>query len=409
MIKYALPVTLALLFAVEANAAGVTYANCPTLAPLPVTNFMPGAMIPIKNTQLAFETGMNVTIKTAVTFAATTQLTSVTSSFNTLIENTIKLSRSQHEQEIQIEKQFERIKQAYHGHLTSQVQAAKNVAFPGDPAVNPNKPSADGSAAPPTVQNSPTMTFARSMCTMAKMNQYADSTESKDKVIRSVNRRNQKIVASIEAVSNVSMVAKQTVDLHYEMFCTQDEFNNALCDSASVAPNADLSAFNFLYPSGYRGDNPDFQTMYTYSPVESLAAYQYIRHITGNLYTTPPTETEKRDGTKVLFAGVHRQATSALSMASDVLLEITQLREPINKVGLPMSPMDVLSYHIEKSSDPNERRTATSASDSGKMLEIRKQMAVNNQLRLLLLKQKDAQRRLQAADISMSSTLESLR
>lgn len=383
-------------------AAKVTYLNCPTLQPLPVTNFMPAAMLPIKNTQTAFDVGMNVTIKNAVTFAATTTLNAINNNSSTLIESSIKISRAQHEQELEMEKQFERIKQAYQAHLNDQLQQSLNLAFPGDPLVSV-------ATSPLSAGDSPTLKFARNMCTTAKMNQYARSSESKDKVTRSINRRNQKIVNSIEAVANVNAVAKQTVDMHYDLFCSEQDFRNALCQTVSIAPNADISAFNFLYPSGVgagAGEDSGFSTQYTYNPVESLAAYQYVKHITGTLHTAPPSESEKRDGTKALFASVHRQGTAALSMASDVLLEISQLREPINSSGLRMSSLDVLAFQIEKNNDPNHRRIISSSTDTGKLIEKQRQMAINNQLRLLLLKQRDAMRRVQAADIALSSTLD---
>lgn len=387
-------------------SAAVTYATCPTLAPLPITSFTPAAMVPIQNAQRMFDAGMNVTIKNAVTFAATTQVNAINSSFNNLIENTIKISRSQHEQEMEVEKQFARIKQAYDSHLKQQLESSKALAFPSDPAVAALK--ADGSAPGGGSTSSPMFKLAQNMCNVAKMNEFARSEQSKDKITKSINRRNQKIVASIEAVANVSMVAKQSVDMHYELFCSQEDFNNGLCETVSVAPNADISAFNFLYPSGYRGENTGYQTMYTYSPVESLAAYNYIKLLSGTLYITPPTETERKDGSKVLFSTVHKQATSALSMASDVMLEIAQLREPLNKEGTRMSFMDTMAYQIEKSADPATRRISASAASSGKMLDTQKQIAINNQLRLLLLKQRDAQRRLMAADVALSSTIEML-
>lgn len=393
----------ALAISQKAEAKGVTYLNCPTLKPLPVTNFMPAAMLPIKNTQTAFDVGMNVTIKNAVTFAATTTINAINSNTSTLIESSIKISRAQHEQELEMEKQFERIKQAYQAHLSSQLQQSLDLAFPGDPAV-----SVDMSPAP---GDSPTLKFARNMCTTAKMNQYARSNESKDKVARSINRRNQKIVHSISAVSNVNAAAKQSIDMHYDLFCSEQDFNNALCKTVSVAPNADISAFNFLYPSGggaKAGAGTGFSTQYTYNPIESLAAYQYIKNIAGTLHSAPPSESEKRDGTRALFAAVYTQGTSALSMASDVLLEISQLREPLNSSGLRMSSLDILAYQIEKNNDPNHRRIISSSTETGKLIEKQRQMAINNQLRLLLLKQRDAMRRIQAADIAISSTIDAL-
>lgn len=390
-----------MLFSISAKAA-VVYANCPTLSPLPVVNFMPGAMIPIQNAQMAFDVGMNVTIKNAVTYAATTQVTSINSNFSALIESTIKLSRSQHQQEMEIEKQFARMKQAYESELNGQLQQIVGRAFPSDPIFS-DDPEISGSTS-----YSPTLVYARNMCTMAKMNQYSNKKETKDRVTRSINRRNQKITSSIQAVSNVNASAKRTTDMHYEMFCSQEDLNNALCDTVSVAPNADLSAFNFLYPSGFISTNESYQTAYTYSPVESLAAYQYIRHLTGSIYVAPPTESEKRDNTKALFTGVYQQTVSAMSMVSDVLLEISQLREPINESGTPLSKMDVLAYQLEQSVNPDNKRIISSSTETGKRIEIQKQMAINNQLRLLLMKQKDAQRRLQAADLSLSSTIETL-
>lgn len=388
--------------------AAVTYLNCPTLAPLPITNFMPAAMLPILNAKTAFDTGMNVTINNAVTYASIRQTTAINDAFSSMMKNMIQVSRSGFQQKIELDRSFDRLEQSYKSELASKEMQFSSMFFPGDPALQKQPDGTEGVVSP----QGPTYKFVQQLCNTGKIQQALSKPSQKDKAIAAVNRRNQKLTQQIQSTSSVQASAKRIVDAHFDLFCSEADFNNGLCEQVSVAPNADLSAFNFLYPVGYKDENKiessAYQSLYTYSPVESMASYQFVKNLTGVFGAAPPSETERNDPGKSRFVGFYKQLVAANSVATDSLLRISQKREPINKVGLKLGELDLLGYQLAQSSMPENRSIYQSASDTGKLKEIQRQIALNNYIKMLILQQKDAMRRIDAAEVSIQSSLEYL-
>jgi hypothetical protein len=446
------------------------FANCPTLAPIPVVSFKPAAMQPIINAETAFDVGMNTVIRNAVTVAGQVQIKAIDSAFNSILKNMIEVSQSQKQSEIEIDREFQKMKLAYDSELERQREMLDNMLFPGDPAMLPKEdeteaadyavlsdrllgnsnPSTGLLTEPPTRSQvarsvcaaggfgqldsfstefdgnehffvearcsgfsgfvnveSPSYKFIKQMCSAGKSLQYMTSKKVLAKARDNKNRRSQKIVTNIQAVSNIAAKAKQSIDKHYDIFCSENDLNNGLCDSTSMSPNADLDAYVFLYPSGYVGEanrSDEYSTMYTYSPVESLAAYQYIEHLTGTLFVTPPTQREMKLNNGSRYLAAYKQLVSVMGLSADALLFSAQQREPVNSVGLVMGNLDMLNYIVTKSSLPDNVTVLRSASANGKLVEMQKQMALQQQIRMLLLHQKDKMRQLSAAEAALSST-----
>ncbi|MBD78006.1 MAG: hypothetical protein CL840_03545 [Crocinitomicaceae bacterium] len=394
-----------LLASAQASAV-VTYANCPTLAPLPVTSFMPAAMQPIYNAENAFDFGMNVTIMTAVRTSREYTNQVVSSSFMTLLQNMTQTDQNNAQQMIEIERQYEEMKASYKNKLKKKQAQSKKMIFPTDEVFDLDVDLDLSSIS----EDSPTYQFVHKMCTTGKMNQMATGEKAKKRATSDINRRAQKLQASLTAVGSVNSVAKGNIDFHYDIFCSAEDVDNGLCEMESTAPNADISAFNFLYPTGYKDENSasgsDYATLYTYSSVESLAAFQYVKNLSGVLYIVPPTQSEMSNGDMFAYVGAYKQAQSALNLASTALLSVAQNREPINGSGLVMSSLDVINYQITNSSRAEEINRVKSSSEAGKMLELQRQMAISNQLKLLLLRQKDYARQLKAAHLAIDNTID---
>lgn len=389
--------------------AVVTYANCPTLAPLPVTNFMPAAMLPIERAEMSFDMGMNVVMAGAVQSATVIQSEAINSAFNTITSELIKISQAKQTNLIEIDRQYQELKMAYDMELSVQKEQLEGMLFPGDPSMMQPKEGEERVIDP----ESPTFQFVKQMCSAAKMQQHLYSEAIINESMELRRRRSTKIVRNIQAVASISAAAKQSVDFHYDVFCSEEDAILGMCDEPSLAPNADIDAYVFMYPTGYRGEgnggtSENYQTMYTYSSVESLAAYQYIKNLTGTLYFSAPTAREEEMASKSQFVGFYKQALSALSLSADYMLSVAQLREPINKTGMVVSQLDALNYAIERSKLPDQQRIISSASDNGKLLELQKQLALQNQLRLLILKQKGSSRQLDAARVAIENSIYSL-
>lgn len=406
--RIALGIALTLSFLPKANAV-VTYLNCPTLAPLPVTNFMPAAMLPIYTAEKAFDAGMNVTVMTAVNYASVRQTQAINDAFSTIMKSMIQTSRASFQQKIELDRSFDKLKQSYESELSAKEMQMSSMFFPGDTALQKQPDGTEGEVS----SSGPTYKLIRQLCNTGKIQQAMASSKHKDKAMATMNRRNQKIVHNIQTAVNVNASAKRMIDAHYDLFCSAEDVAAGLCGQESDAPNADMSAFNFLYPTGYlteaKSAGRDYIPVYTYSPVESLAAYQYVRMLTGVPYVSPPSESERKDGSKSPFVGLYKQSVAALSLSSEVLLSIAQKREPINKEGLVMGELDLVAYQISRSHLPENRRILQTASASGKMKEIQRQMALNSYLRLMLLKQKDSLRQMKAAEVAMDATVETMK
>lgn len=395
---------LCVLLSLEVSAAGVTYASCPTLKPLPITKFMPAAMKPIKDAQTAFDVGMNKTIKEAVKTAALIQSESINMTFVAIMDNMIKVSQNQKQQELEVDRQYSELMLAYRSELEDQKSQLNEMLFPGDESMMQPKEGEERTIDP----SSPSYKFVKQMCSAGKMQEMLTSKKVRDKALADKNRRSQKILHNIQAVSSIATASKKAVDLHYELFCSEQDNKNNLCDSESLSPNADLEAYNYLYPTGYPDQTTKYTTLYTYSPVESLAAYQYINNLTGTLYLTPPTTNDMSDISSSTYVAAYKQMVAALSMSTDVLLSISKVREPVNSSGFLMSELDVLNHLIEKSKMPENSRVIKSSSDSAKLLEIQKQMALSQKIKFLILQQKDKQRILEASDLAVDSTLNTI-
>jgi len=381
-----------------APANAVPFINCPTLQPLPIIHFEAAAMQPIDMVVDTFDVAMNTTILNAVILASNNLTNAIGNSNMNLMKAVIESSQSKAKDELELEKNMFGMEQEFDSQLSGDLELAKGKLFPGD-AVKDE--SGNVVASPDT----PTYEYVKNMCTMGKMHQVSTSRIVKDLSMRTQNRRNQKLSHALESVSSVMAATKRNVDAHYDMFCSQDDVDSGLCESASAAPNADISAFNFFYPVGQidqnKGATDSYRTLYTYNPVESFAAYQYVQNITGYIGVAPPTQNEINQVGKAEFVGRYKQLMASMSLVSDAMLGISALREPVNSTGVVMSELDVLNYQISQTNHPDQVLLDNSASDTGKRMAMVKNMAINNKLRYMLLLQEDVRRRVKAAAVAL--------
>jgi len=390
------------LFSSYSNAV-VTYLNCPTLSPLPIVAFQQAAMVPIDNVETTFDTAMNLTIMTAVKTANLLQMQAITDSYTTIMKQYIKTSRGQTTDLMEYDQKMFELKMSYLGELSVNKSRVDVSLFPSDPVNHESTTEENVTPKPGTA----TFTYLQTMCSMAKMNQKAFDAEKQSMVNLRKTSRNLQITDQLAQAQSAAVASKQLVDLHYDMFCSVTEAEAGICEEPSLVPNLDLSAFNLLYPSGYAEGNKevsiDYMTRYTYNPLESFAAYQYVRNLVGVIQIDPPSREEEQNPSSALFVGAYNLGVSALSLASDSILYSTSLREPVNGAGVIMSQLDSLNYQLNKTSEPNNMIFMKTSSDNGVALAVAQQLAMQNKLHYLMLKQEDYERILSAAHISVDS------
>jgi hypothetical protein len=391
------------VFASTQASAVVTYLNCPTLSPLPVVAFEAAAMVPINNVENAFDAGMNVTVANAVKASNLLQAQSIAESYTTIMKEYINSSRTHTKDLMEYDQKMFDLKMSYLGELAVNKSRLESSLFPSDPINHASALTENNNTQPGT----PSFTYLSTMCSMAKMNKAAFDAEKQAIVNLRKTSRNQQITEQLVESQSASVASKQLVDFHYDVFCSESEAAAGVCESASLVPNLDLSAFNLLYPSGYAEENisvtTDYKTLYTYNPVESFAAYQYTRNLVGVLPVDPPSRDEINNPSTARFVGAYKLGLSSLSLASDAILYTTSLREPINGAGVVMSQLDALNYQLANTSDPNNMIFSKTASDNGVSLAIAQQLAMQNMINFLMLKQEDYERVLAGAHISVDS------
>jgi hypothetical protein len=386
------------------TSSAVPFINCPTLMPLPITEFGPGAMVPINNTVNAFDIAMNTTILTAINLSSANMTKAIGDNNMSLMRAVITMSQKKDKDNMEIDKGFKDLKTSYDERLANDMAKSNSKLFPGDPVK-------DKSGAVISEPGSPTYEYVKNMCTMGKMHQISTSKLIKVNSLRTHNGRNQMLAHSLEAVSSVMAASKDNVDTHFELFCSVEDRDSGLCDSVSAAPNADISAFNFFYPVGQKDQNmgatASYRTLYTYNQVESFGAFQYIKNLTGYIGISPPSSDEVLLISKATFVGRYKQLMASMSLVSDAMLAVSSLREAVNSSGVVMSEMDVMNYQIEQSNNPDQVLVDNSASENGKRLTIVRHMAINNKLRYWALLQENARRNITAANLAINGITQS--
>jgi hypothetical protein len=119
----------------------------------------------------------------------------------------------------------------------------------------------------------------------------------------------------------------------------------------------------------------------------------------------PPSLSEVEDPRRSSFVAVYKQMVSSLGVASSVMLDIAELREPVNNQGLIMSQLDTVNYLVEETKDPEHRRVMLAASKNGKLLEMQRVLNVQNRIRMLSILQKDNQRMLEATHTAVKNSI----
>ena len=398
-----LTLILSLFTCLHASAV-ITFLNCPTLQPLPIVGFQPAAMVPIDNVEMTFDTGMNVTVMTAVKTSNLMQMQAITESYTAIMKQYVQASRTQTKDMMEYDQKMFDMKMTFLGELSVNKSRVEMSLFPSDPI---NHESTVSVPEPVIEPGGATFSYLQTMCSMAKMNKKAFDTEKQELVKRRKSSRNQQITEQLAQTKNAAVASKQLVDFHYDMFCSQTEADAGICEEASLVPNLDLSAFNLLYPAGYAAENSahsnSYTTRYTYNPVESFAAYQYTRNLVGVIQMDPPTKEEEANPSSATFVGAYKLGLASLSLSSDAILYSTSLREPINGAGVVMGQLDALNYQLQNTSNPNNMIFMKTSSENGVNLAIAQQLAMQNKIHYLMLKQEDYERILEAAQVSVSS------
>jgi hypothetical protein len=400
--KYLLLIILSLVTA-RSFAIGVTFENCPTLTPLPIVGFQPAAMVPINNVETAFDIGMNVTLKTALKTANLMRMQAINDSYSAIMKSYIKATTNAANKDVELEQQMFDLRR----NALAQIETAKDKA---DSSIFPSDPVYTGRVEGRENVNDNTYQFLIGMCTMSKMVGESFDEESRKRANSTKGRRNLDVAEGLKQVQSTRNAAQQMVDMHYDLFCSEDELAAGVCATASIAPKMDLSAINVLYPVGYIDTNEtftsDYRTKYTYNQLESFAASQYVKNVVGVLPVPPPSTAELSKPGSQAFVGAFKQSQASLSIAADAIQYVSSLREPVNGAGVIISQLDAIAIQLDQARDTDLSISVQSSSDEGRALAIAQQMAFQNQLQYLLFRIEDYEKMLDASKLAIKVGVE---
>jgi hypothetical protein len=269
------------------------------------------------------------------------------------------------------------------------------------------------------IKDSNSYKFAEVQCTRSKIMKSVASTES-----RKSNANNLSVATKEQETKNSKILSvdgfKSLLQKnHFEKYCSESEYEAALCEEQSEFPLGDLNATNFLFPSGIGSmdinEDGFFQTRYTYNQDEIEVSKDFITNIVFANPTRKPTISEQKNTSKAEFIVAYNGKYSALNLAnySFQMAHEKRIAKTTNKEGTPLSSYDLYRYQMENTLSSDAKLAVSNAKKKGVDFMVYSAMLVENNLELERLMQQERIEVLlaaiNAAKINKSETINRLK
>lgn len=312
--------------------------------------------------------------------------------FAQLTKFLIKQKISESEKDVELLSKEQELEMEYRAKLRSDIEKAKSRSF-GD------RDSEEG----PTGEF--TYEYMRNMCKRTKMIEKTQGESARKESTQAITKKNSKNINERQSVVSVVSESRKIQDRHYELFCSQEDKNQGLCEVVSSLPNADLMAKAFLSPEGFKQENLNittkYKTAYTYNETEALAADSFIKNVIGFLPVEPPTPEELGNESKTQFVTLYNQILSSLNTASLSFEKAYQNRLPKNKEGVRMSQLDILNYLVEDLNSIESQNLESQAKANAYEMAVQSVMAIKTKIEMEKLLQKERLKLLEATLLSL--------
>lgn len=307
--------------------------------------------------------------------------------FSQLTKFLIKQKIAEAEKNLELKDKEQELEMEYKAALRSDIEKAKSRPF-GD--TDPKGPVGEF-----------TYEYMKNMCKRTKMIEKTQGESARKESTQAITKNNSKNINERQSVVSVVSESRKTQDRHYQLFCSEEDQSQGLCDVVSSLPNADLTADTFLYPEGFDSDSDVYKTRFTYNETEALAANNFIRNVIGFLPVEPPTPEELGNKSKTQFVTLYNQVLSSLNTASLSFEKAYLNRLPKNKEGVRMSQLDVLNYLVEDmNSIDNQNLESQTRGNSYEMI-VQSVMAIKTKIDMEKLLQKERLKLLEATILSL--------
>lgn len=238
------------------------------------------------------------------------------------------------------------------------------------------------------------------------------------------NLKNAQNVASNATVNTAMIEQSRTTNPRSTMlerqqtmqsaYCSEEDVENGICDTASPYPYANLSANSFLNPSGNGelNDASPFKTRYTYSEVEEGISRDYLSTLLIPFGISSPRLNEIDNFNKQEFMALYNNNVGALNLANHSFAIAQENRMPTHEVRvktpseeifMPVSYFDNLHYlNHQAMSDEVVSSIQNSSTDKTILEHTYKSNILNAKLQMEVYMQRKRIELLDAAILSLS-------
>lgn len=308
--------------------------------------------------------------------------------FSQLTKFLIKQKIAETEQNIELRSKEQELEMEYQAALRSDIEKAKARSFGDtDPKEGP--------------VGKFTYEYMKNMCKRTKMIDKTQGQSARKESTQAITKNNSKNINERQSVVSVVSESRKTQDRHYELFCSEEDRNQGLCDVVSALPNADLTADTFLKPEGFSSASDDYKTKFTYNETEALAANSFIKNVIGFLPVEPPTPEELTNKSKTQFVTMYNQILASLNTASLSFEKAYLNRLPKNKEGVRMSQLDVLNYLVEDMNSIQNQNLESQAKANAYEMSVQSVMAIKTKIDMEKLLQKERLKLLEATILAL--------
>ena len=313
--------------------------------------------------------------------------------FSTLRKYLIKSSGTNDLQLAKINQQQRELRMEHEASLETEVEKAKSTSF-GDTA--PEDAPAEGSM---------TYDFIKNLCKKNKMYEKTQGVDARKKIVEASSKKAKKNVSKRQDIASVISEVRKKQDKHYNLFCSQDEKEQGLCENISILPSADIMADNFLTPEGFKEENAaistEYKTIYTYNQVEALGADAFMSNMVGFMPVNPPTPEERKNPKKTKFVALYNQLVSSLNLSSYIFENSYQNRLPKNSSGVRMGILDTLNYMIVDMNSMKSKTLEGQLDGNGYLMAYQTVLALKTKLEMEKLIQKERLKLLEATTLGL--------
>mgnify|MGYP000017562313 FL=1 len=308
--------------------------------------------------------------------------------FSQLTKFLIKQKVAETEQNIELRSKEQELEMEYQAALRSDIEKAKARSF--------------GDSDPVTGTTGQfTYEYMKNMCKRTKMIDKTQGQSARKESTQAITKNNSKNINERQSVVSVVSESRKTQDRHYELFCSEEDRSQGLCDVVSALPNADLTADTFLKPEGFSSASDDYKTKFTYNETEALAANSFIKNVIGFLPVEPPTPEELTNKSKTQFVTMYNQILASLNTASLSFEKAYLNRLPKNKEGVRMSQLDVLNYLVEDMNSIQNQNLESQAKANAYEMSVQSVMAIKTKIDMEKLLQKERLKLLEATILAL--------